>query len=473
MKTHQPKQIALILLLVLAGHLVFAQPTVEFASGGGPATSGSTIAGQVINWSGNLNNPIGNTFTPYVPATTVTFSLSEQQYDLTPAQSTNTNDVSFGAVGSAGATMIVPAATYEQMNAIGGAAASDFSSSNAPGAAGTGISLTANYATEIFTSTLGLYNVNASTNSRYYMAALTITFSNPVTNPVIQVAGLGGTYNSLGFSTELELRTSGYTLTELSGRGLTVGTGDILNSATNPGATTGSGGGSGSIVVNGSNITQLVFRIYMRGNGGQAQWASGSNHPGDAWLIGVSTQSTNVTLPVKMSDLLATAENNTSLLQWNTTLEENSNYFNIEHSTDGVNWQTIATQKAAGNSHVTINYSYIDNAPAWGNNFYRVVEVDLDGTTSYTPVAELGFGAGAAAHLSYYPNPTHDRVTVNGLADGVYSVTVLSIDGKSVAQLAGFRSGESVDLSRYPAGIYILLILDSNGGRQVLKVQKA
>jgi len=176
---------------------------------------------------------------------------------------------------------------------------------------------------------------------------------------------------------------------------------------------------------------------------------------------------------VKMSDLLATAENNTSLLQWNTTLEENSNYFNIEHSTDGVNWQTIATQKAAGNSHVTINYSYIDNAPAWGNNFYRVVEVDLDGTMSYTPVAELGFGAGAAAHLSYYPNPTHDRVTVNGLADGVYSVTVLSIDGKSVAQLAGFRSGESVDLSRYPGGIYILLILDSNGGRQVLKVRKA
>ena len=75
--------------------------------------------------------------------------------------------------------------------------------------------------------------------------------------------------------------------------------------------------------------------------------------------------------------------------------------------------------------------------------------------------------------MSYYPNPTHDRVTVTGLADGAYTVTVLSIDGKSVAQLAGFRSGESVDLSRYPAGIYILLVLDANGGRQILKVQKA
>jgi Secretion system C-terminal sorting domain len=466
----------ILLLLLCSAISVEAQPSIEFANGSGPSTSGSSIAPQVITFQSNLNNPSGNTFTTYVPTTTATFSISNQQYTLPTSQNSNGADVSFGATSNSTGPSIGSFAQFTDMGAVSMPLSSIFTSTNTAGTIGTGISTTSNYATEVFTSTMGLYNAGAPTNGTYLMADLTITFSSPVTDPVLQLVGVGGTYGSghstLGFTTEFTLLTSGVTMSELSGSTeLSVTSTQILNTATTPTATTGAGAASGSILVTGVGITQLTFAIYMRGDGDNSAWSNGAEHTGDAWLIGVSALNTDIVLPLTIAGFTAQPQGNAAQLDWSTASEENTDHFGILYSTDGNSWQNIGEVKAAGNSATPSNYQFVQPNPASGNNFYRIMEVALDGSVSYSDTKELQFIA-TASGLSFYPNPTKDRVTIINNAVPLSAVSVLTIDGRTLQQNPAFTSGQSMDLSRYPAGIYFLSIRRTDGTREVVKIEK-
>lgn len=470
MKAH-PKPSILLVISVLSGNFLLAQPALEFASGAGPTGNGSSIASQVVTWKNNTDNPSGNTFTAFAPTTTVTFTISNQQYALRSTQSPRLAPISFGGNLNNTGNMIGSGPIYDQMNFISSPSSNDFSS--LPSTIGQGISLTSNYGIEVFSSVMALKNNNLSTSGRYLMATLTVTFSNPVMNPVLHLAGMGGFYSNLGFSTELELQDTGVTLSKLSGSGeLDVTPSKILNSASHPTSTTGSGAATGSVLAAGTNITQLVFNIYMRGDGGESSWSGNNMHMGDAWLIGVSAETSMFVLPVKISDFTASAKGNSTLLQWTTASEQNVDHFVIQYSQDGMSWQNIGEAKASGNSNNPIDYNYVQYSPAAGNNFYRIAEVDIDGSYTYTAVQEVSYSQPGVA-LSFFPNPARDRVTVITGSGLVKAAEVLTIDGKVLQQVTGFRSGESIDLSRYPAGIYILLLQHADGSMQTAKVQKS
>jgi hypothetical protein len=467
-----------VILLLLCGSSISveAQPSIEFANGSGPTTSGSTTANQVITFQSNLNNPSGNTFTPYSPTTTATFSLSNQQYTLPASQNSNGADVSFGATNNTTGPSIGSFAQFTDMGAISMPLSSIFTSTNTAGTTGTGISTTSNYATEVFTSAMGLYNAGVPTNGTYLMADLTITFSSPVTDPVLQIVGVGGTFGSghstLGFTTEFTLLTSGVTLSELSGSTeFSVTSTQILNTAATPTATTGAGAASGSVLVTGIGITQLSFAIYMRGDGDNSTWSNGTEHTGDAWLIGVSALNTDIVLPLTLARFTAQPQGNAALLDWTTASEENADHFGILYSKDGNNWQNIGEVKAAANSATPGNYQFTQADPASGNNFYKIIEVGIDGSVSYSEVKELQFIA-TASDLSFYPNPSKDRVTIINNAVPLSAVSVLTIDGRALQQNPNFVSGQSIDLSRYPAGIYLLSIRKADGTGEVVKVEK-
>jgi hypothetical protein len=453
-----------------------AQPTLEFANGSGPLGTGASVANQVITFQDNTNNPIGNNFSAYsTPTITTTFSLSNQQYTLNATQVSTRAGVNFGATTSGASQMAANFNLFPLMNAVSAAPSNDFTSGPII-PAGTGISTGFNYATEIFTSAMGLYNAGSSTTGRYYMADLTITFSSPLTNPVIHIVGIGGAVpegaQTLGLTTEFDLKTAGVTLSKLSGSAeLSVNSTQILNSALHPSATTGSGAASGTIQVTGTGITSLVFKIYLRGDGVGAVWSSNAEHTGDAFLIGVSTLITNIVLPVGLLDFTATAQSDhTAELQWATATEEYSSFFDVEYSRDQTSWQSIGSVQAAGNSNTQKNYSFIHNSPASGNNYYRLKEVDKDGNGTYSTVCVVSFSE--ASQLSFYPNPVKGRVTITNGSSALGSVSVLTIDGRQLQQSNHFNSGESLDLSSYPTGIYLLAIKNASGATEVLKVLK-
>jgi Secretion system C-terminal sorting domain len=477
MKPLYPFKTTLLLLVsISAAFFVNAQPTLEFSSASGPGSNGATIASQVITFQDNTNNPSGNTFVPYTtPTITATFSLSNQQYSVPAAWIPSQAVVLFGGTVNLRSEAIAAFSLFTTLDGVGGASSNDFTAAGSPVTPGTGISGSNNYAVEIFNSAMGLYVSHVSTTGRYYTAELTITFSTPVTNPVIHVAGMGATAGadgSLGITSEMDLQTPGVTLSRLSGSSeLTVNSTQILNNATHPAATTGSGAASGSILATGSAISSLVFKIYLRADGNATTWTSATQHTGDAFLVGVSSLITNIVLPVGLLDFTATAQpDHTTELQWATATEENSGFFDVEYSTDQTSWQSIGSVQAAGNSNTQKNYSFIHNSPASGNNYYRLKEVDLDGNGTYSKVCVVTFSE--ASRLSFYPNPVKDRVTITYAGSAQESVSVLTIGGRELQRNDHFNSGGSLDLSGYPTGIYLLAIKNSSGTTEVLKVLK-
>jgi len=403
---------------------------------------------------------------------TATFAISNQQYVLPVTQNPNGGDISFGATDNPTGKTPLPAQIFPTMSAVSGAPAADFSST--PSNIGVGMSMADNYAVDIFTSAMGLYNTSAVTNGTYFMADLTVTFSAPITNPVIHIVGLGGTSGALGFTTQLTLTTAGLTMTELAGSkefSVTGGGTQIINTAASPTATTGSGAASGSVVINGNSVTSLTFQVNLRGDGKSPTWSTANEHVGDAWLIGVSAINTFVALPIGTTSFTAQPQEHNVNLQWTTATQQNSKYFAIERSMDGANWSSIGQVTAAGNSQDLLQYNYVDQMPMTGANFYRLQVVSDDGSSVYSAIRNVNF-SGTAIAINWYPNPVHNQLTVTSTST-LKSLTLLTLDGRILQTVAGPTSNQSIDLSRYSFGIYFLIIRTTDGQTQTAKIEKS
>jgi hypothetical protein len=476
------KTISLFILGISVTHGANAQASLEFASGSGPAGNGSSITSQVATFQNNTNNPFGNIFTPFTtPTTTVTFSLSDQQFFVPSAWIPSNVTLVFGGTDNTRFESLVPSALFPVMSSVGGASDNNFTSLGPPQTAGTGISVANNYGVELFNSAMGLFTAGTSTTGRYYCATLTITFSSPLTNPVLHVVGLGaivgGRAGTLGMSTEFDLQTPGVTLSELSGSPeLKVNSSQILNSAAHPTATTGSGAASGSILVTGSTISSLVFKVYLRGDGGLTTWSTTTEHTGDAFILGVSSLVATMVLPVTAYGFTAVAQtNHTTQLQWAMGAGANmtgasAGFFDVEYSQDQSAWQSIGIIQTTGNANNEQSYNFIHTSPAAGSNYYRLKQVDKEGNFTYSSTRTVFFAN--AIQLSFYPNPTIDRVVITGSQASLGSVSVMTVDGRQLQENDNFISGGSIDLSRYPAGIYLLGIRGISGNTQVLKILK-
>ena len=454
----------LLLLLSTAGS---AQPAIEFANGSGTTAGGSVITNQVITFQNNAINPTTGTYIPLVPTTTATFSISNQQYVLPTTQNPNQADVSFGAnVNGSGKTPL-PALQFPPMNAVSAPPAGDFSATQSN--IGSGMSMSSNYAVEMFTSAMGLYNANSPTNGTYYMADLTVTFNLPVTDPIIHIVGMGGTYSALGLSTQLTLATTGVTLTKLSGStefGVTATT--IVNTAASPTSVTGAGAASGSVMVNGT-VTTLKFNIYLRGDGKAPTWSNATSHTGDAWLMGISAINTYTALPVGITNFTAERWDHSATLQWIETLQT-LKYFSVQRSSDGQDWTAIGQVPATIQSAGSPSYNYIDQEPLSGVNYYRLQEIDENGAVSYSAIRDVKF-TNVSPVISYYPNPVRDRLTITS-AGAIQSLMLTTLDGRTLQVVKDFASGQSIDMSRYPFGIYFLIIRTADNQTHTARIER-
>ncbi|QKG53067.1 hypothetical protein [Hymenobacter sp. BRD67] len=112
-------------------------------------------------------------------------------------------------------------------------------------------------------------------------------------------------------------------------------------------------------------------------------------------------------LPVELTAFTATAEGNTAVaLAWATASEQNTLAFEVERSQDGKTFAHVSTVAAAGSSSTSRRYELLDTNPLARQSvlYYRLKQLDVDGTYSYSPVRTVAL-AGASAGLSLYPNP--------------------------------------------------------------------
>lgn len=176
-------------------------------------------------------------------------------------------------------------------------------------------------------------------------------------------------------------------------------------------------------------------------------------------------------LPITLLNFTATKQGKVVDLNWQTSTESNSSHFDVQFSKDGIDWTSIGTVKAAGNSTSTQSYSLVHQKPVNSINYYRLKQVDINAKYEYSLTRTVSFKGNNS--LTLMPNPTTDRVFITSNTPGnLQTVSIYSNDGKQIYTTTNFRLGNSIDLSRYASGVYMLKIVDKNGDTEIMKVVK-
>jgi hypothetical protein len=118
-------------------------------------------------------------------------------------------------------------------------------------------------------------------------------------------------------------------------------------------------------------------------------------------------------LPVQLTSFTGRYASGKSLLDWQTSQEQNSDRFELFRSTDGQDFIKVANIKSAGNSNSVRNYSYQDNiAGNTGNTvYYRLKQIDIDGKATFSSIVKLSLGAKSTFDI--FPNPFSNNFTVS------------------------------------------------------------
>ncbi len=165
-------------------------------------------------------------------------------------------------------------------------------------------------------------------------------------------------------------------------------------------------------------------------------------------------------LPVKLLQFSARKTDNKQVkLNWSTAQETNSERFEIERSTDGINYGTIATVAAGGNTSKVINYETLDEQPL-RVNYYRLKQVDFDGTLSYSSTQYVMMEEIVGAKV--YPIPAQETLTIEH-NQIIVSVSIMNMGGVTVMSDKGSESKRTIDVSNLQTGIYVLEYIDETG----------
>jgi hypothetical protein len=123
--------------------------------------------------------------------------------------------------------------------------------------------------------------------------------------------------------------------------------------------------------------------VYGTDNGGGM--VSGVIPPVGAWHRTWTLSDVSSPLPVELTFFEGDCEKEGIVLTWQTASEINNDYFEIQKSIDGVNFESIASVQGAGNSSSYINYSFMDESSTTSNAFYKIAQIDFDGTRKDYP----------------------------------------------------------------------------------------
>lgn len=212
--------------------------------------------------------------------------------------------------------------------------------------------------------------------------------------------------------------------------------------------------GSGLNSHNISNTTAYrYYRIIMTDNGG----ASGTAGFQEVEFFGTFT------LPVDLIDFKVESLNDhTAELSWWTASEWANDFFVIERSEEGMEWTIIDTVYGEGYTNDLQEYHYTDHPQEKGKLYYRLQQVDIDGSTSYSPVRMIVFSGRKVLDIEVFPNPAELNSTVNVVVgEVVSSIQLVDCFGKmnmDYIPYTDYQGQIKIDLSdlSIAEGVYFL-----------------
>lgn len=224
----------------------------------------------------------------------------------------------------------------------------------------------------------------------------------------------------------------------------------------------GGGGGQGTILFSILEPTLNTTVSTVPGNGGCGNTSSpcnsladnGTGSPGDGIIESVSGP-----LPVELLSFDLSTSNGIVTSNWTTLSEINNDFFNIEKSKDGLEWTVVERISGAGTFNGTVNYESLDLNPFSGKSYYRLKQVDFDGTQKiYSPKSVT---INVFDNIQIYPNPADNELNVVFENDHSFEIKIIDSKGAHIeAKLVSNGFTKIIDLSTIESGIYFVNIYD-------------
>ena len=167
-------------------------------------------------------------------------------------------------------------------------------------------------------------------------------------------------------------------------------------------------------------------------------------------------------LPVELTSFSANEINGKILLVWETATEINNTGFSIERSTDNIKFSEVAFIKGKGTTTEKAGYSYTDKSVLSGKYYYRLKQVDFDGTYHYTKSIEVDMGLPRNYSLEQnYPNPFNPTTTIRFALpmDAKVNIKLYNTLGQEVANILNTNMNAGVhetvfNASNLSSGVY-------------------
>jgi len=182
--------------------------------------------------------------------------------------------------------------------------------------------------------------------------------------------------------------------------------------------------------------------------------------PGNAEVDNISiTISSTAPLPVELTFFKATGLDSKVKLTWETSVEINNDYFEVQNSHNGVDFETVGVIDGQGNTNEVSNYEFEHDFTFAGLNYYRLKQVDFNGAFEYSDIELVNFSKTTFSEFQVYPNPVSvgTILNVSSNSDRSFYVTVYTNDGKVVLN-EYLQGSNQIDVSKFSAGSYLLNI---------------
>ncbi len=180
-------------------------------------------------------------------------------------------------------------------------------------------------------------------------------------------------------------------------------------------------------------------------------------------------ESSGGSLPIKLIYFTAKLNSDVVNLDWATAAEVNNNFFTVERSVDGENFESLLTKQGAGNSTINLYYNAADESPLDGYSYYRLKQTDFDGHYTYSDIETVKNGNGAEAGMnkmdikSISPNPFVEKFKLTFMIrqSVLIDFSLMNSAGQTVAQEKiqteeGMNTFEFLDKYNLKKGVYFV-----------------
>jgi subtilisin-like proprotein convertase family protein len=174
------------------------------------------------------------------------------------------------------------------------------------------------------------------------------------------------------------------------------------------------------------------------------------------------TVNCGTSLPIGLVSFEATAlDNNSVQLNWETSSEQNNDFFTVERSLSGFDgWKAVAIVSGAGNSQTPNYYSAMDNLPLSGVSYYRLKQTDYNGQERIHDMESVYIDIAGVGDLVIFPNPATDLVTLKGDLVSLSTFKLLNSLGQDIRlNVTSYKQGDGtlvLDISSLRSGIYLI-----------------